>query len=108
MCYSERVVGEKTSAELRLFVGSRRASAREYGAALRGPWGIENSLHWQLDVTFGEDASRIQDRNNAQNMALLRKWALSLLKRHPDKDSIAVKRYSAALNPNYLQEILDG
>ena len=76
--------------------------------ARRGHWGIENSLHWQLDVTFGEDDSRIQDRNNAQNMALLRKWALSLLKRHPDKDSIAVKRYSAALNPNYLQEILDG
>jgi hypothetical protein len=41
-------------------------------------------------------------------MALLRKWALGLLKRHPDKDSIAVKRYSAALNPDYLQEILDG
>ena len=108
MCYSERVVGEKTSEELRLFIGSRRASAREYGAALRGHWGIENSLHWQLDVTFGEDGSRIRDRNNAQNMALLRKWALGLLKRHPDKDSIAVKRYSAALNPNYLQEILDG
>ena len=108
MCYSERVVGEKTSEELRLFIGSRRASAREYGAALRGPWGIENSLHWQLDVTFGEDDSRIRDRNNAQNMALLRKWALGLLKRHPDKDSIAVKRYSAALDTDYLQEILDG
>jgi predicted transposase YbfD/YdcC len=108
MCYSERVVGEKASEELRLFIGSRRASARDYGAALRGHWGIENGLHWQLDVTFGEDASRIRDRNNAQNMALLRKWALGLLKRHPDKDSIAVKRYSAALNPDYLQEILDG
>jgi predicted transposase YbfD/YdcC len=107
MCYSERTVGEKTTEELRLFIGSRRASAKVYGGALRGHWGIENNQHWQLDVTFGEDQSRIQERNAAQNMALLRKWALSLLKQHPDKHSIAVKRFHAALNPEYLQEILD-
>jgi predicted transposase YbfD/YdcC len=107
MCYSERAVGGKTSEELRLFIGSRRASAKVYGGALRGHWGIENHLHWQLDVTFGEDGSRIQQRQAAQNMALLRKWALSLLKRHPDEHSIAVKRFNAALNPSYLQEILD-
>jgi predicted transposase YbfD/YdcC len=107
MCYSERTVGEKTTEELRLFIGSRHASAKVYGAALRGHWGIENNQHWQLDVTFAEDQSRIQQRNAAQNMALLRKWALSLLKQHPDKHSIAVKRFHAALNPDYLQEILD-
>ena len=81
MCYSERVVGEKTSAELRLFVGSRRASAREYGAALRGPWGIENSLHWQLDVTFGEDRSRLRSGAAPQIMAALRNLALTLIRR---------------------------
>ncbi len=108
MCYSERTVGEKTSHELRLFIGSRRASAQVYGEALRGHWGIENNQHWQLDVTFGEDASSISNRNTAQNVALLRKWALGLLKRHPDKDSIAVKRYRAALDPDYLQQIIQG
>jgi predicted transposase YbfD/YdcC len=108
LCYSERTVGDQTSHELRLFIGSRRASAQVYGGAMRGHWGIENNCHWQLDVTFGEDASSIRDRNAAQNFALLRKWALNLLKRHPDKDSIAVKRYRAALDANYLQEIIQG
>jgi predicted transposase YbfD/YdcC len=107
-CYSERTVGEETTDELRLFIGSRRASAKAYGAWLRGHWGIENNLHWQLDVTFGEDDSCIHDRNAAENFALLRKWALVLLKRHPSKDSIAVKRFNAALNPDFVQQVLDG
>jgi predicted transposase YbfD/YdcC len=97
----------QTTSEDRYFIGSRRASAQVYGGALRGHWGIENNLHWQLDVTFGEDRSRIQQRNSAQNLALMRKWALSLLKRHPDKHSIAVKRFNAALDVDYLQQILD-
>ena len=108
LCYSERTVGGKTSDELRLFIGSRKASARVYGEALRDHWGIENNLHWQLDVTFSEDDSSIQNRNAAQNVALLRKWALCLLKRHPGKGSMANKRYRAALSPAFLQEILQG
>jgi predicted transposase YbfD/YdcC len=108
LCYSERTVAGKTSDELRLFIGSRRAGARVYGEALRGHWGIENNLHWQLDVTFGEDGCSIQDRNAAQNVALLRKWALCLLKRHPGKGSMATKRYKAALSPAFLLEILRG
>jgi predicted transposase YbfD/YdcC len=107
-CYSERTIGDKTSRELRLFIGSRRASARVYAEALRDHWGIENKLHWQLDITFGEDDSSISNRNIAQNVALLRKLALVLLKRHPDKDSIATKRYKATLNAEYLHEILTG
>jgi len=107
LCYSERAVAAKTGEQLRLFIGSRRAGAQVYGEALRGHWGIENDLHWQLDVTFGEDDSRIRDRNAAQNLALLRKWALGLLRRHPDKSSLARKQYKAALTPGYLRAILD-
>lgn len=107
MCYSERTVGSDKAAETRYFIGSRKARAEAYGAALRGHWGIENNLPWQLDVTFREDAKRVRDRNAAQNLALLRKWALGLLKRSPGKDSIKVKRYKAALNTECLQEILD-
>jgi predicted transposase YbfD/YdcC len=59
MCYSERTAGGQTGVEVRYFIGSRRASARVYGKALRNHWGIENNLHWQLDVTFGEDANRV-------------------------------------------------
>jgi hypothetical protein len=63
-------------------------------------------LHWQLDVTFREDDSRIRDRNAAQNFALLRRVALSLLKRHPGKGSIATKRFNAALDEQFLEEII--
>jgi len=59
----------------------------------RNPWGIENGLHWQLDVTFREDQNRQQGRNAAANLALVRKLALVLLQRHPRKQSIAGKRF---------------
>jgi predicted transposase YbfD/YdcC len=106
MCRSERTVAGETSEEVRYFIGSKRASAKTYGQALRHHWGIENNLHWQLDVSFGEDSSRINNRNAAENFALLRKLALVLLKRHPAKLSIARKRLSAALDPTFLEETL--
>lgn len=108
LCYSERTVAGKTSEELRYFIGSRRAGAAVYGQALRDHWSIENNLHWHMDVTFGEDESRIKDRNTAQNFALLRRLALSLLKRHPGKGSVATKRFEAALDTSLLEEILQG
>lgn len=108
MCYSERTVGEVMSAETRYFIGSKLASARYYGKALRNHWGIENSLHWQMDLTFKEDASRIRKRRGAANFALLRRLALSLLKQHPEKSSIACKRLAAALDTDFLEEILRG
>ncbi len=107
MCYSQRtVVGGKTSEETRYFIGSKVAGARYYGKALRNHWGIENGLHWQLDVTFHEDQNREQGRNAAANLGLVRKLALVLLKRHPDKRSIAKKRFHAALNVDFLQEVV--
>jgi hypothetical protein len=82
--------------------------ARRYAQALRGHWGIENNLHWQLDVSFHEDASRVGNRHGAATFALLRKLALGLLKQHPRKDSIARKRKAAALDPDFLAEALAG
>jgi len=108
LCYSERTEGGKSSSEVRLFIGSKRAGAKYYGMGMRNHWGIENGCHWQLDVTFGEDASRIHRRHVGQNMALLRRVALSLLKQHQGKGSIATKRYEAALDPKMLEEILKG
>jgi predicted transposase YbfD/YdcC len=106
MCYSERTVGGKTSEEVRYFIGSKRAGARYYGQALRNHWGIENGLHWQLDVTFREDSSRVQARQGAENLALLRKLALTLLKQHPAKESIACKRLHAALDVDFLEQVV--
>jgi len=107
-CYSERTVNGVTTEELRYFIGSKRASAKVYGQALRNHWGIENSLHWQLDVTFAEDHNRVSQRNAAENLALLRRLTLSLLQAHPAKQSIAKKRFAAALDPDFLEEILRG
>jgi predicted transposase YbfD/YdcC len=104
--YLERTEAGKTSEEMRYFIGSRQMSAERYGDAIRGHWQIENGQHWSLDVSFREDDSRIQKRNGGINFALLRKVALSLLKRHPSKDSINRKRYAAALDTSFLKEII--
>jgi predicted transposase YbfD/YdcC len=108
MCSRERTVHGETSTEVWYFIGSRRMGARRYAQALRNHWGIENNLHWQLDVSFSEDASRIENRHGAANFGLFRKLALSLLKQHPRKDSIARKRKAAALNTAFLGEIMAG
>lgn len=107
MCYSERTVNGKTSEEGRYFIGSRRAGAKVYGQALRKHWSIENNLHWQMDVSFAEDRSRIQKRHGAENFAMLRRVGLSLLKRHPAKESIATKRLHAAMDTKFLEEVLN-
>lgn len=106
MCYSERTVQGKTTHEVRYFIGSKRASAKYYGTGLRQHWGIENQLHWQLDVTFDEDDNRVTQRHAAENLALLRRLTLSLLLAHPAKLSVAKKRFAAALDPDFLTEIL--
>ena len=108
MCRRERTVNGQTTTEVCYFIGSRRMAAYRYAQALRSHWGIENNLHWQLDVSFREDASRIENRHGAANFALLRKMALGLLKQHPRKDSIARKRKHAALNTDFLMETLAG
>src|SRR5216683_1472183 len=105
--YVLAVKGNPTT-EVRYYVGSRRMGVRRYAKVLRGHWRIENNLHWQLDISFGEDGSRIQDRNAAENFALLRKLALGLLKQNSAKLSIARKRKAAALNPDFLRETLTG
>ena len=108
VCYRQRTVNGKQTLEAHYFIGSRRMGARRYAEALRNHWGIENNLHWQLDVSFGEDVSRIQDRNAGENFALLRKLALGLLKQNSAKMSIARKRKAAALDPAFLEESLTG
>ena len=108
VCYRERTEKGKTSEETVYLIGSRVMPAERYGKAMRDHWQIENGLHWHLDITFREDANRVQQRTEAANFSLLRKMALSMLKRNPRKGSIAVKRYMAALDPTFLAEILSG
>jgi predicted transposase YbfD/YdcC len=108
MCYRERTVAGRTSTEVRYFIGSPQWKARKYGRMLRQHWGVENNLHWQLDISFDEDDSHIRERNAAENFALLRRLALGLLKQNAEKQSIARKRKQAALDTGFLEEILSG
>jgi predicted transposase YbfD/YdcC len=108
LCYHERTVQGQTSTQVRYFIGDKKANAKYYADGLRQHWGIENNLHWQLDVTFAEDSNRVQKRQAAENLALLRRLTVSLLKAHPSKDSIVRKRFAAALDPTFLEEILRG
>jgi predicted transposase YbfD/YdcC len=107
MCARERQVGTKdATTEVSFFIGSKVMSAKSYAKVLRNHWGIENNLHWQLDVSFAEDNNRVSKRNGAENLALLRKLALMMLKRHPGKQSLAGKQWNAALDPQFLEEVL--
>jgi hypothetical protein len=77
-------------------------------AAIRGHWRIENSLHWVLDVVFREDLSRLRQGHGAQNMALVRHFALNLIRSAPDKRSLKTRRKVASWNPDYLYSLLTG
>jgi predicted transposase YbfD/YdcC len=108
VCFYERESAGKLSSEDHYFIGSRRASAKDFAQALRGHWGIENNLHWLLDVAFAEDDNQVANRNAAQNLAVLRRLALTLLKRCPVKGSLNTKRYNASLSSEFLEQVLRG
>lgn len=98
--------GDKVTREVRYFICSIRVSVKRFARAVRGHWAIENTLHWCLDVTFREDESRLRDRIAANNIAWLKRFALSLLKQIDDKESIAMRRRMAGWNPDYLAQVL--
>jgi hypothetical protein len=75
---------------------------------VRGHWSIENNLHWVLDMTFREDESRVRERCLADNLGWLRRLALTLLKQHPGKDSIAMKRRLAGWSVDFLMQVPTG
>jgi predicted transposase YbfD/YdcC len=102
-----RTVGERETWETRLYISSHKPHAKKLAAAIRQHWGIENTQHWSLDVTFGEDVRRQQDRNGAANLAAVRRLALSLLRQDKtNKCGLKNKRLACALDPDYLLTVL--
>jgi predicted transposase YbfD/YdcC len=97
--------GQETS-DVRYYISSTKLGVRRFAECVRGHWGIENSLHWCLDVTFREDDSRLRDRHAADNVAWLKRFAISLLKQQTDKESIAMRRRMAGWNPEYLAKVI--
>ena len=96
--------GAQTS-EVRYYVSTRYVSGKRFAEAVRGHWGIE-SLHWVLDVTLREDDSRTRERTLANNLSWLRRFAVTLLRRHPEKDSIRGKMLHCGYSTDFLTEVL--
>jgi predicted transposase YbfD/YdcC len=99
--------GKQTS-ELRYFISSLPVKVKQFAHAVRSHWGIENTCHWCLDVTYREDESRIRNEHLRENFAWLNRLTLSLLKQHPDKDSVAMKRRACGWNDEYMLQVLTG
>ena len=97
---------DKIETERRSYISSRPLSAERFADAVRSHWAIENNLHWTLDVTFHEDLSRLRAGHGAKNMAVVRHFALNLLRQVADKRSIKRRRKRAAWDPTYLLQIL--
>jgi predicted transposase YbfD/YdcC len=98
----------KETIEKRYYISSLPVGVKRFARAVRGHWGIENSCHWSLDMTFREDESRIRDRHLRENFAWLNRFLLSLLKQHPSKNSIVGRRRGCAWNDDFLLEVLTG
>ncbi len=105
--YSRQLKNGKIKQESRYFITSLSKNAEELAEYIRGHWGIENQLHWVLDVDFNEDGSRIRKDNAPENLAVIRHIALNLIKQHKNiKGSIKGKRKKAGWDNNYLRELL--
>jgi Transposase len=97
--------GKETS-EVRYYISSTDVSVRKFAQYVRGHWSIENTLHWCLDMTFREDESRLRNRHAAENLAWLKRFAISLLKQCKDKESVAMRRRMAGWNIDYLAQVV--
>ncbi|NEX23396.1 ISAs1 family transposase [Thiorhodococcus mannitoliphagus] len=105
MVESRREVAGKVTIETRYYIGSIGTSATRFAHAARGHWGIENGLHWNLDISFREDECRVRDPVARENLAVLRHLALSRLKNDDTKLGIQNKRLKAASDEGYLTKL---
>lgn len=106
MVESRREVAGKVTLETRYYIGSIATSAARFARAARGHWGVENGLHWNLDISFREDECRVRDPVARENLAVLRHLALSRLKNDDTKLGIQNKRLRAGWDEDYLAKLL--
>lgn len=109
MVESERHIDDDVSIEHRYYISSIDINAKLFGQAVRAHWGIENSVHWVLDIAFREDDSRVRTGNAAENLATTRHIALNLLKNEKTaKIGVKNKRLKAGWDHSYLAKLLTG
>lgn len=104
----EREVKGKRTDAAHYYITSLKGTAAELGRLIRRHWAVENELHWCLDVAFREDENKTAAGHAGTNLGLVRRVAASLLKQDPGKGSIKAKRFKAALNEDYLMQVLQG
>lgn len=102
-----RWVGDQETFEVSYYISSRRGTAEELGSAARGHWGIENGLHWVLDVIFREDDSHLKDRIAGENLGMLRRVVASLVRQDKSKGSVSGKLLRAAWNDEFRLHLLN-
>ena len=103
---TERTVNTKTSCETRYYISSLNSPANKFNKYIRQHWGVENSVHWTLDMTFREDYQRKRNGMAAQNFSLINKIALNILKKDKSKGSIKSKRLKAGWDNRFLTKLL--
>ncbi len=104
---SQREIKDKIQTEKRYYISSAALPAKNFSDAIRSHWGIENRVHWVMDVVFREDDCRVRQGFSAENLSVVRHIALNLLRSEKsDTFSIKKKRYLATLDPEYLKKIL--
>ena len=96
----------KETTDVRYYISSLRPGVKKAATAIRNHWGIENSLHWVLDMTFNEDQSRIRKDHGAENFALLRRLAINIIQQDTSSGSIKKKRKRAAWNEDFLLNLI--
>jgi predicted transposase YbfD/YdcC len=98
----------KETIQVRYYISSLAMDVKRFARAVRGHWAIENTCHWVLDMTYREDESRIRDKALRENFAWINRFSLSLLKQHPGRDSLIMKRRACGWNENFMLEIITG
>ena len=98
----------KETVETRYYISSLSVRVKQFAHAVRSHWGIENTCHWSLDVTYREDESRIREKRLRENFAWLNRFTLSLLKQHPSRDSLVMKRRSCGWGEEFLLQVVMG
>jgi predicted transposase YbfD/YdcC len=98
----------KETVETRYYISSLPVGVKRFARAVRGHWGIENTCHWSLDITYREDESRTRERHLGENLSWLYRFTLSLLKQHPGRQSLVMKRRRCGWDENFLLEVLIG
>ena len=107
MVESLRDINGVTSKERRYYLSSLRTDATHMGTVVRGHWSIENSLHWSLDVAYGEDQSRMREGHSAENFSILRRITLNLIRQDKTvKAGVKARRLKAGWDDNYRQKLL--